>query len=192
MKINNPHQNRTMKVTYIVISIVLLFLIVYGLIAYAKSLWPFISTDTTPGANNTTQITNKVNYNPPTNKEVQDSQSGKKNIPTNNKEADKSTQKNIAVGVSYAGITNDRKDRVEIRAFTPSIVEGDGTCTATLTKDSYVVTASSKAFVDSTTSQCEPIYIPVTRFETNGKWLLIVSYKSPSGVGSSDSVGVNI
>lgn len=97
--------------------------------------------------------------------------------------------KTVPIGISFAGVI---EDNVEIRAFISEVIEGSGTCTATLTRGSLSVTKSSSAFIDATTSQCEPIEIPRSQFASSGIWTLTVSYKSSDAQGTSQSMEVTL
>lgn len=176
--------------------IVLLLLLSYGGLSYSQSWWPFsngnnasISEEDKPKA------VNEVNYDPPTQEEIDRSQDGKKNSAANEqedtegkKETD-SSKNSVSIGIAFADVVGNN---VEIRAFTPSVIEGDGKCTAQLTKSSAKVTESSSAFIDSTSSVCQPIAIPVSKFKQSGSWSLVVMYDSSTSKGISDSISVVI
>lgn len=134
-----------------------------------------------------------INYDPPTQEEVEESQDAKKQLSENeNKkpEVDPETKKKVAqVGVANT-YTSD--DSLEIRAFTPTVVEGGGTCTAKLTKGSAIISGSSEAFVDASTSQCRPIIIPLSKFPQAGVWKLTVTYESTNYSGASPSMDVQL
>ena len=158
-----------------------------GYLGYAyttKNVWPF--------AAHATKTVDGINYSPSTEQEVRDSQDGKKN--SENQDESKTTPDSsttVSVGIAYAGYS-DSKDAIDIRAFTPNVVEGDGTCTATLTKDRQTITRTSKAFIDSSSSQCEPILINTSEFPAGGIWTLTVSYKSNTSNGASTPVEVEV
>lgn len=130
---------------------------------------------------------NSVDYSGPSQTDTDSSQDGKKN--NDNSSETPNNAENISVAVSYADVLNDN---VEIRAFIPGLIEGSGTCTATLKQGDLTVQASSKAFVDASSSQCEPIYIPLAKFSTKGKWILTISYKSSTHSGASETVEVTL
>lgn len=186
MKAIRTTQKDSKKLFAIIVASTIIILVL-GYLGYAyitKKVWPF--------ADHTTKIIDNVNYAPPTEREIRNSQDGKKN--SANQEAgntpmDSST--NVLVGVAYAGY-NDNKDAIDIRAFTPSVVEGDGKCTAILTKDKQTITRVSKAFIDSSSSQCEPILINATDFPSMGIWSLTVTYKSSTSSGISTPVQVEV
>lgn len=95
----------------------------------------------------------------------------------------------LPVGISFAGIVDNN---VEVRAFISGIIEGNGTCIATFSKDGVEITESSPAFIDATTSQCEPIQIPKSRFTSSGVWTLVVSYSSTDAEGKSSAMEVDL
>lgn len=165
----------------------------YACYAYFAHTWPF-PTNYTSEVIRSENDGDTINLNPPTSQEIEDSQDAKRRAEeadSNNASATpSSTQtKNVAVGVAYADIVSDK---LEIRAFTPGVVEGGGECTAKLVQGSLVITGTSVAFVDSSSSQCRPIYINVSDFPSSGKWQLIVSYSSSTSRGTSDTVEVKI
>ena len=161
-------------------------------LAYNQKWWPFTSPEN--------YIIDGINYGPPTEEEIENSQNAKKDIieEDENNDSSENTSNNggdfdlrkVNVGISHSEVFNGN---VEIRAFVSGVVEGTGTCTATLTQSgAQTVTESKKAFIDSTTSQCEPILIPVSEFNVSGDWTLIVNYKSPTSYGESEKIIVNI
>jgi len=129
------------------------------------------SKSTDPNQNDPTYSTEKNEVTKPTPEETENA------------------QKNLPVVIASAGKIDNT---VEVRAFVSGIIEGNGTCTATFTKGSLTVTRSSKAFIDATTSQCEPIVIPVSEFQQKGIWNLVMTYVSPDAKGSSESMEVSL
>lgn len=138
------------------------------------------------------QETNSVNYDPPTDQEIEEGQDAKKDAYENSKneaDDDKSTtnKRSVSVGVSFADIYNSN---LEVRAFTNGIVEA-GTCTITVTKGSETITKTSGAFIDASSTQCEPVFIPKSELET-GAWSVTVKYSSASAEGISEKVEVTV
>lgn len=95
----------------------------------------------------------------------------------------------VAVAISSAGVIDNQ---LEIRSFIPSVIEGNGTCTATLSKGVSRLAYSSSSFIDSTSSICTPLYIPVSDFPEAGEWNLVLTYSSPSSVGTSEEIKVSL
>ena len=198
MKINKT-KNKIPKVAATILILVLL-LGVGILCAYFFRTWPFASSDhkTSPVPNDTS-----INYDPPTDEETTSSQDAKKNLPADSSDSDSSTpttpdkntnsssKKSTNVGISYADIYNGK---LEIRAFTNTVIEGTGTCTATVVMkdmESMRLTKSSKAFIDATSTVCEPIYVPTSELHS-GTWRVTVAFSSPDHQGSSDTVEVKV
>ena len=183
------------SLTPIIILVLAVVAIAGGYFTYAfmtKGAWPFEQTETKAPVNT-------VNYDKPTQEEIDHSQDGKKNSGNQQSETPStetpnkpsSDKKKISVGIAFAGYDAD-EDAVDIRAFTPDVIEGDGTCTATLTKDTAIVTKTSKAFVDSSSSQCRPILIPASEFEEKGLWSLTVTYASTGYTGASGEMNIKV
>lgn len=176
--------------------IALLLLLSYGGLSYSQSWWPFSNDNSASiSEEDKPKAVNEVNYDPPTQEEIDRSQDGKKNSAANEQidsrdEKDANSSKNtVSIGIAFADVVGSN---LEIRAFTPSVIEGDGKCTATLSKGSESITESSSAFIDSTTSQCQPIIIPTNKLKQSGSWSLIVKYDSSTSRGISDNIGVVI
>jgi hypothetical protein len=144
-----------------------------------------------------------INYNPPTQEEIDASQDAKKrndeknneeknptdDKPTINSNENSSTpQKNASVGITYADVFDGK---LEIRAFTDSVIEGNGTCVATIHSGGVTKEASSKAFVDATSSICQPIYFNISDL-TPGTWSVTVTYTSPDAKGVSETTEIKI
>lgn len=196
-----PKQKKTSLRQIIIIAVAALLVITTGWItfAYTAKQWPFVNSTK---ENNTQELldqkpVNTVDLTPPTNQDLQDGQAAKdrldesnKEQPDNNNSNSQSTEKREAtVGVSKASISG--KD-LEIRAFTTSVIEGDGTCTAVLTKEGQKeVTKKSSAFIDASSTICEPILIPSSQF-AKGTWTLEVTYSSSKYKGSSGPIEVEI
>jgi len=179
-------KNKNVFIIVIILAITLLGLAGYTAYAHQAQLWPFTSQKTTTESK-TSNNKDPVNYNPPTVQEIDSSQDGKKN----SQDSAGTTPKIVNFVVSYAGLS-DNKSAIEIDAYTPSIIEGNGTCVATLTNGSSIVTGESKAMIDASTSICEPILIPLSKFNNNGTWQVITTYKSPDYSGTSQTVNVEV
>lgn len=182
--------------TYLLIIVV--FLVVSCLIfLYLSHLWPFSYTQSNVVDNTTAS---PINYSPPTEKETKDGQETKKqsynNSSTNGDgdtqvtpQSNNTDKKAVSIAVSYADINSE--NQLEIRAYTSDIIEGSGTCTATITNGTTTLMASTPAFIDVSSSICEPIYFSRDRLAA-GEWTIKVSYSSPDATGVSGPEKVTI
>lgn len=179
-----PKGKKTMiLVSSIVALIVIAFLIYFFLFRNTPVSQP--AGDTSSG----TRSTNNVDYSGPSSEDTSSNQNGKKNSESNSAQGSNTQMNNVEVGVTFADVI---EPNLEVRAFTPSVIEGDGTCTAVLIKDGETVKGSSLAFIDASSSQCRPIDINVTQFPSKGIWSLTVEYSSSTHKGVSDPVKVTI
>jgi len=172
----------------LIITLIAVFALLLGVsaLAYTQKWWPFNGSEN--------HIVDGINYGPPTEEEIENSQNAKKDIikedEAKESESGGANLKKVSVGVSHADMF---EGNVEVRAFVSGVVEGTGTCTATLTlSGAQTVTKSSEAFIDASTSQCKPILIPLSAFSKDGEWTLVVNYKSPTSTGESEKIPVNI
>lgn len=188
---NSMRIRKINKKILLIISVVVLILLagIAGYLVYAhkNSSWPFDNKN--PSSSQPDSKTNSINYNPPTKQEVESSQDGKKNsAPSSN---NSNSLKTLSVVVSYAGSSDD-KSGIEVDAYTPDVIEGSGICTATFTNGSSTITTQSQAMVDATTSICQPIITPLSKFNKSGTWTLTVKYASPTHSGSSSPQNVEV
>lgn len=171
--------------------IILLALLTTGWLTYAyrQHTWPYSS----PQSDNTSDST--INYSSPTNQEVDEGQDAKRRASdsaTNDgappSDASKDSKRSVSVGVSYAGVVDNK---LEVRAFVDGVIEGNGTCTAIMTNGSQSLSKSAPAFIDASSSICEPIQQDTSGL-TPGQWQVTVKYTSPDAQGISDKVMVTI
>ena len=166
----------------------------YALLAQQNG-WPlpFFNTSNESPQTTTERPVIDVDYSGPTKEDVDESQAAKEKIDQEQAD-DNSTQtpaqqQTVSVAVSFADVSGTN---FEVRAFVPTAIEGGGTCTATLTQGSSKVQKSSEAFVDTSSSQCRPIYIPVSEFPSKGTWSLNITYASPTHKGESGAFEVSL
>lgn len=196
MRIQQKSKHKPVKIVATIIGALLLIVGVAFSYAYMNHLWPF-----SMGRSKDTSSQKKtIDYSGPSDSDISSSQDAKKRIAAEEDVANSSSstsssstssKKTVGVGVTYADIYNGN---LEIRAFTNGVIEGTGTCTATATmKDmpSMVITKSSEAFVDVSSSQCNPIYIPISQLKS-GTWEVVVKFSSPDSEGSSGAVEVKV
>jgi hypothetical protein len=179
-------QRKRKRVIPIAIAIIAILLIAGAIAFYFFGDKLFNSNGSTDG-NSAPNDTNTVNLDPPTQQEVDESQQGKQDIIDND---DKDTDTDsVEVGVASAFNTGEVLD---IRAFVPGVIEGDGKCTATLTRNNLTVTRTVDAFIDARTTQCRANAIPLSEFSQSGIWNLVVSYQSSKHSGTSSKMEVEI
>lgn len=199
MKIKDNQQK--IKKRIILTSLVILPLLVGSLLtfSYANKSWPFKdmgdnsqqgsgSDKNSPGNANGENDSEKAEGNQPTKGQDPDNSQDDKTNETNNNSSSATRKRSIDVGVSYANVSDDK---LEIRAFTNGVVESTGTCTAEASKGTAKVTASSEAFIDASSSICNPIYIPTSQLQS-GEWNVVVTYSSPTASGKSDISKVTV
>lgn len=183
MRTTQAPKNKKNIIIPTVISAIILITAGYAFFAYTQSVWPFTknsATDTNEKIN--TEKINNLNKEDPTN-------TTEKNPENTDSSTDTETTKsNVQVGISSAGVFNGN---VEVRAFMSGVIEGDGSCTAIFTKGSERVTASSTAFIDTHTTQCNPIILEQSKL-SKGTWSLTVEYTSNGYSGVSAGMEVTL
>ena len=187
----STHSNKynSKKIALIGFLVLTLAVIYFSTAYFTRALWPFKGSS----KENSSLLMNgeKINYSGPTQEERKSSQDSKKNSGTTNStnSPDNKSGQKVAVAVTYSS-THD--EIVEVRAFTPSVIEGDGVCHAVFTKGTQTVEATAKAFIDSSTTQCNPIFIDLSKFPEKGSWSLVVSFLSSNASGSSEKIEVKL
>lgn len=190
MKINTSQKPHSKK-NFLVITAAVLLLLVggYTVAAATMQLWPFVPA-------NQAEDTFSEGYtdNPPSNEELEASQDAKKRNDEQTKSDtatnpdNNTTTTDVSVAISYADVIDGQ---LEIRAFTNGVIEGSGTCTATITKDLKTITKESEAFIDVSSSICRPIYVSLDEL-SSGVWDVQVRYTSGDASGTSETVKVSI
>ena len=178
--------NKTNKAVFsVVLSIVL---VASGYLVYAKttnSSWPF-REEATVEVEESTKGVNEVDYGPPSSEDIDSSQDAKDRLDSSNSQGagvtNSPTKSNAHIGISMVDIVNGS---VEVRAFISGVIEGDGQCKVRLAKNDLIVSVSSTAFIDSTTTICTPTTIPLSSFKESGDWYLTVNYVSSSSNNTS-------
>lgn len=133
MKISSKStRNKSANKYWFLGAVVLTILALLAYLAYSyhsRSVWPFQQTNQTDTSSKNRDV-NQVDYGPPSQEEISQSQTGKQNTTNqdsstkNNATPSPSTaKKTVEVGVSFADVVDTS---VEIRAFTPTIIEGGG------------------------------------------------------------------
>lgn len=79
----------------------------------------------------------------------------------------------------------------KLNGFVSGIIETDGTCTLTLTKDSTIAIVSKSAVQNVQDTSCGQLVLPFSKLAP-GKWQAVLSYESPTSQGSSVAVTVDV
>lgn len=200
MKINNP-KSPARKIILITALAVLIAIPGYLVTAQYNNIWPFHTDAVRVSSSDNTdedRPVNDIDYSEPSDdylaqnqakkdKQLQDAKDSKNDQSSAEKPSDGKSK--ALVNVSYADIN---KDKLEVRAFVTNVIEGNGICTATVSKaGEKTITASKPAFIDASSSICQPIYIPKSKL-SSGAWQLVVDYSSPDFSGKTNSIGVEV
>lgn len=102
-----------------------------------------------------------------------------------------SSNGNINVIITYAA---ENEKSVQVSSYVAGIFEDGGTCTLTLTKGSMVVTRTNTSVADATHTTCPTFTIDNSSNSVldPGSWQAVVSYKSVSHSGQSDSKTIEV
>ncbi len=95
-----------------------------------------------------------------------------------------SVSKSVAVSINDA---SQYGNTIEVRAYINGIVESDGTCTFTFTKDAKTITKTSASLTNPNYTNCETVSVPTSEFASKGTWQLKISYQSPKSQGSAST-----
>jgi hypothetical protein len=101
-----------------------------------------------------------------------------------------STKRAVSPFVTLAG-WDASSSELDVSALVPNLVEGGGTCTATVTKGGVTRTASAPAAAVSTYVGCNPMAIPGSAL-SSGTWTVRVSYSSRTAAGVSAAKTVEV
>ncbi len=168
----------------IVIGLILACVIV-GSIAYVV----FAQQKTTDKKSN-----KPITYSGPTEQDKKDAED--ENSTANKREdienapaATSSNKKQVTPVITNASQSGQQ---ITVNSYVSGIFEDGGTCTMTATKGSSIVTKTSKAFADATTTSCAPIFVDRSAFPGAGSWNVVVGYSSNSAEGKSQNASLMI
>ncbi|MBO9555488.1 hypothetical protein [Cellulomonas sp.] len=88
------------------------------------------------------------------------------------------------------GAWNSASGAVEVSGYVP-LVEGDGTCTLTLTQGASTVTARSTAYPDASSTSCDLLSVPRASLGP-GSWQASVDYASSTSLATSTPLIIEV
>ena len=97
--------------------------------------------------------------------------------------------KQVTVTVTFSG-WNASAGSIVVGGYADT-VETTGTCTLTLTSGGVAVSQTVAAQIDATTTSCCAVSVPGSKL-TSGQWQAVLTYASPTSVGASIPVTVEV
>ena len=86
---------------------------------------------------------------------------------------------------------NAGTDAIEVGGYLDGVVESDGTCTLTATKDGASVQSTAPGISDASSTSCAGLSLPGDQL-SSGAWSVVLSYESGASRGSSDPIEVEV
>ncbi len=179
----------------IIIAIIIVAIVIAGYFVVAKSYnyWPFQQVATPSETTQQDDTDNSsINDTPATSEDQTEANKQKEATYERNKtteESDKSTngsssKKNVGVTITTA---YQEKDEIHVNGFVTGVIEGNGTCTLTLTDESgKKVTATRQGHENATNTTCGQSTIKTSQLHS-GNWTASLSYSSSTASGNSDN-----
>lgn len=182
-------KNKNKKVISIIVSVVLvLALIVSGVITYKYSNRQKITA--TKSEDKIQQSGgSKIDLSPPTTEEKQASEANKDHIVQQAESSQPATTSSVKPAITYAGQYNNQ---VEVGAYVSGVLESDGVCITTLSKDSEKITKQVVAVQNINSMDCPVAIIARSEIPSAGAWAATVQYKSAKYNGTSDQREVGV
>lgn len=128
-------------------------------------------------------IRNGVNYNPPTEEEVEQTQQNKDKLAEEGNE-NGSQETTSSVQAILTRVDATEGSSVEAVGYANGIYENNGTCTYTFTKGSQKVVRTTKGEKDASTTLCTPTS---TTLPSMGTWSVSLTYTSSDGTQTSQA-----
>lgn len=170
------------KLIFVLSSLIFIVLVTVSLYLVGQKQTSKISE-----ANNNTKAQDGTQYPGPTEQELIDAQNNKAKLTNEDNKPSSygNTKRKVTPIITNANST-------EIRAFIPSIVEETGTCTATFTKGNNSFAKSSNGFANTSNTNCVPIILKRSDFDSAGSWSVKVSYISSTFQGDSNITNIEV
>lgn len=167
------HPKFSKKTVFIVVCLVVLAMAVFAFQARQNE-------NIGGNPNTTVEDGTYVNLDPPTEQELSDTEKHKDDLLKQSEQSSNTSTGSKKVTPVITGANGQ-----QINAFVPGVFEEGGSCKATLTKGTEVVTKTSAGFENVSYTSCTPI--DVSGSLGSGSWSVIVSYSSSSASGQSES-----
>lgn len=166
----------------LIVTVVLL--LVVGAFLYASK----VNSRNNATSQTTADDASKINLDPPTEQEKQDTEDHKQDIvDKQNNPSPPPPQpggRTITVAITDAG---QYGPEVEVRAYTADVYETGGVCTFTFSKDGTTITKKTDGIKDARTTICTTLTVPRSEFPGEGEWLLEVAYSSSTAQGKAQT-----
>ena len=173
-------KTKSLKKRGLIISLLLILLVISGVVWNIKYKNSSTKQTTTPHNTNSSGNKPSINYNPPTQADIQQTDELKNSVtnPPKVVTTTDNSKKKVTPMISNA-------DSKHVSAYVLGVFEEGGTCTATVTQGSLIFSRTSKGFENSSYTQCTPIDISTGGIIETQKWSLTVSYNSSTAEGTS-------
>lgn len=189
MKIKKtPHRRRTLITASLIAALLLATLVTYA-------LYTFLTRQ--PVSNS------GINYAPATKEDKELNDRIKKDL-ENDTDSSEDTSRDAApaqpenvekrtvnVVISAYGQPNGPSSDFTVNGYTPDVIEKEGTCTLTMTKNGVEATTSKAALVNAQSTSCGQLVMSFDKLST-GTWNAVLSYSSPYSSGSSKVTTVEV
>jgi len=183
----NKNKKRTKRINKKIVLLVLILLLLVGIGGYI-----YLDQKKSAQPKNPTTDINKVNYGPPTQEELDETDAHKKALDEQSKNnvtaPTPENKKTVSPTITYAG---QYGSQVEASAFVSGIFEDGGKCNFVFKQNQTTIEKSTSAFKDATTSRCTNLSLPSSQF-AKGTWSATVTYSSNVAGGVSKSVSFEV
>ena len=140
---------------------------------------------------NTVRNNNFVDYGPATPEQQQagnQTKSGSSDTPPAPTPIQGSNKNNVQVTITDA---SQYTDTVEIRSYVNE-VSPTGHCNIQLQKSSSIISRDVDTLTNASTTSCKTVDIPVSEFNSDGSWVVTVTYSSDTATGESTATNVEV
>lgn len=137
-----------------------------------------------------------INYGPPTEEELQETEANKEGLVNNESTPSPSSspalgqKKSVTVEITAWG-QNASNQSVEVSGYVSGIIEDGGTCTATMEMGTQKVTSARTATINAQNTSCGFITVDRSKL-TPGNWKVTLSYSSSGAEGSSSPITLEV
>ena len=139
-----------------------------------------------PNENSDPSLDSTINYNPPTQAEID----------AGNRIKDSNAEKNGTQDIAnYSIVIVDARqydNNIEVRSFVSGIVQDGGTCTYTFRTNGAAFTKTSPAVADASHTNCTPLIVPASEFSSPGTWSVSIFYSYENIIASSETKTIEV
>lgn len=140
------------------------------------------------GSDQFTSNDDNINYEPPTEDEIQQAENNKEEL---GNQVSGTPERTGSGKIAVVPIISTASPTF-VSGFVPGVFEEGGICKYEFSNDSQTFTKTSSGFGNVNNTQCEPLQLSNSDFPSNGSWNIVLNYSSTTAEGQSNASTISL